>query len=145
MRLSNIAKKHRNTRSSPRFLQARPITKDYSNAALSLKKSSLKSPHAKIALVGFAVIGAAFALPSPYSWITFIIGLQLFAPLVGKKLKSNDALSREETIKFLENQLDSLGKDIARAEKFETGLTTHNKRIKYKAYFEMLEKIRNDA
>ncbi|TXH48202.1 MAG: hypothetical protein E6Q97_25175 [Desulfurellales bacterium] len=113
--------------------------------SLRTKDKSPKNPQRKAAFVGLALASAAFALPSPWSWITFVIGIQLFAPLVGKAFKSSDELSREETIRFLENQLDSLGKDIARAEKFETGLTTHNKRIKYKAYFEMLEKIRNDA
>lgn len=145
MRLSSTSKRyHTNS-----FMRARATLRGNSRNLLETRrvteKSSLNSPQRKAALVGLAVVGAAFALPSPWSWITFVIGIQLFAPLVGKAFKSSDELSREETIRFLENQLDSLGKDIARAEKFETGLTTHNKRIKYKAYFEMLEKIRNDA
>lgn len=49
-------------------------------------KGASKPIHTKIALVGVGVCLSAFALPSPWSWITFVIGLQLFAPIVGKFL-----------------------------------------------------------
>lgn len=112
--------------------------------SLRTKDKSPKNPQRKAAFVGLALASAAFALPSPWSWITFVIGLQFFAPLLGKAFKSNDAISRAETIAFLESQLDSLARDIALGDKHETGLTTHNKRIQYKTYFEMLERIRKE-
>ena len=97
--------------------------------------------HTKLALLGAVVSLSAIALPSPWSWVTFILGLQLFAPIVGLSFKLSRDAQRQRLIADIHKRLEVLDREILKGDPHETGLTTHNKRIEYNTLARLLERL----
>lgn len=130
-----------------RFIELPPGLKKKNFLPQNLHRSSEKksqNTHKKLALFGAAVSLSAFALPSPWSWVVFILGLQLFAPLVGLGLKRSRESDKAQMIEHIQKRMDTLEREIAMGDKNETGLTTHNKRIEYNTLAKLLEAIFNE-
>lgn len=108
---------------------------------ICVRASKAKDRHTKLGMLGVGVCLSAIALPSPWSWVAFIMGLQLFAPIVGRALKNNSDAERQRIIADIHARLDALDREILKGDPNETGLTTHNKRIEYNTLARLLERL----